>query len=353
MSPNTGLQALLWIIFIGEPSDVTQDIDVTMVDLHIIFLAILTFCFMVLALSLGHYVAVSGISYLLIVTIVSGQCLVTVPVVQPSSTMDGGKGEVTKRVTRQYVSEASAATEQTGDSFEDFVRKSLTSMGAKMDSILAGQVAPEKSCDSIETRVTQNETVIQDTIVSLDYNSDQVKDLPSVIASIKKQLKDYQLESQQARISIATLQSESNNLQRYTRSYNIQFLGIPEKEKEECVVTVEDLMSRYFDIPAGSIENAHRVGQSSSGKPRQIIARFYSRVTRRLVMTSAREVLAGTGFRLVDNLTPKDLEAKRRVLPYMEKLYADNKKPRFINGPLYSEGRPVPLETINAFLDKE
>ena len=266
--------------------------------------------------------------------------------------MDGGEGEVTKRVTRQSVSEASAATEKTGDSFEDFVRKSLTSMGAKMDSILAGQAALEKRCDSIETRVTQNETVIQDTIVSLDFNSDQVKDLSSEIASIKKQLKDFQLESQQARISIVTLQSESNNLQRYTRSYNVRFLGILEKEKEECVVTVEDLMSRYFDVPAGSIENAHRVGQSSGGKPRQIIARFYSRVTRRLVMTSAREVLAGTGFRLVDDLTPKDLEAKRRVLPYMEKLYADNKKPRFINGRLYSEGRPVPLETINAFLDK-
>ena len=195
--------------------------------------------------------------------------VVTVPVVQPSSTMDGGEGEVTKRVTRQSVSEASAATEQTGDSFEDFVRKSLTSMGAKMDSILAGQAALEKRCDSIETRVTQNETVIQDTIVSLDFNSDQVKDLSSEITSIKKQLKDFQLESQQARISIATLQSESNNLQRYTRSYNVQFLGIPEKEKEECVVTVEDLMSRYFDVPAGSIENAHRVGQSSGGKPRK------------------------------------------------------------------------------------
>ena len=142
-----------------------------------IFLAILTLCFMVLVLSLGHHVAVCGISYLLIVAIVSGQCLVTVPVVQPSSTMDGGEGEVTKRVTRQSVSEASAATKQTGDSFEDFVRKSLTSMGAKMDSILAGQAALENRCDSIETRVTQNETVIQDTIDSLDFNSDQVKDL--------------------------------------------------------------------------------------------------------------------------------------------------------------------------------
>ena len=90
---------------------------------------------MVLVLSLGHYVAVSGISYLLIVAIVRGQCLVAVPVVQPSSTMDGGEGEVTKWVTRQSVSEASVATEQMGDSFEDFVRKYPTLTAAKMHSI--------------------------------------------------------------------------------------------------------------------------------------------------------------------------------------------------------------------------
>ena len=255
-----------------------------------------------------------------------------------------------KRVTRQSVSEASAATDQAGDSFENFVRKSLTSMGAKMDSILAGQAALEDRCNIIETRVAKNESTVQDTIKSINFNSDQVKDLTSEIATIKKQLQDYQIESQQARITIATLQSETNNLQRYTRSFNVRFLGIPEQEREDCVATVEGLVSKHFGVPPGAIENAHRVGQSSGGKPRQMIARFYSRVTRRLVMTSAREALSNTGLRVVDDLTPKDLETKRRVLPLMEKLYADNKKPRFINGRLFSEGRPVPLETINAFL---
>ena len=167
---------------------------------------------------------------------------------------------------------------------------------------------------------------------------------------VKKQLKDFQIESQQASATIASLQSETNNLQRYMHSYNFHVLGIPEKDREDCVATVNDILSRYFDVPVGAVENAHRVSKSGGGKPRQLIVRFFSRVTCCLVMTSARDALANTGIRFVDDLTPKDLEAKRRILSYMEKLYADNEKPRFINGRLFSDGPLVPVEVINAFL---
>ena len=34
----------------------------------------------------------------------------------------------------------------------------------------------------------------------------------------------------------------------------------------------------------------------------------------------------------------------------MEKLYTENKKPRFANGRLFSNGKPVPQATIDAFL---
>ena len=53
---------------------------------------------------------------------------------------------------------------------------------------------------------------------------------------------------------------------------------------------------------------------------------------------------------MFEDLTHKDPETKRRVPTYMETLYTNNRKPRFINGRLYSEDRPDPLTTINASL---
>ena len=88
----------------------------------------------------------------------------------------------------------------------------------------------------------------------------------------------------------------------------------------------------------------------NSLKPRQMIARFYSRATRTDAMISSRERLGNTGLRFVDDLTQKDLEEKRRIKHLMDKLFAEKKRPRFVNGRLYAEGRAVSRETINSFL---
>ena len=67
-------------------------------------------------------------------------------------------------------------------------------------------------------------------------------------------------------------------------------------------------------------------------------------------MRSSKERLRNTGLRFVDDLTQKELEEKRRIKPLMDELYSENKRPRFINGRLYAEGRAVLRETIDSFL---
>ena len=69
-------------------------------------------------------------------------------------------------------------------------------------------------------------------------------------------------------------------------------------------------------------------------------------------MAVARERLGETGVRITDDLTARDLEAKKRVIPLMNKLYTENQEPRFANGRLYSNGKLVPQETIDTFLSQ-
>ena len=66
-------------------------------------------------------------------------------------------------------------------------------------------------------------------------------------------------------------------------------------------------------------------------------------------MTKARERLQNTHYRIVDDLTAKDLHEKRRVLPLMNKLYHEKNRPRFANGRLYAGGKQVSREIINSF----
>ena len=258
-----------------------------------------------------------------------------------------------KRQTR-----ASVAAAMENDStepptpFEDFVRTTLTSMSTKMDSLLAGQAVLEKRCENLETRVDDNSTKIDNVIESLKFESDQIRHNTSELDTIKKQVKEHEHQIFRSGQIIQSLETDLNNLQRYTRGFNVRILGVAEEEKEDCITKVENLLKHHFDVSGPLIENDHRTGKRTGGKPRHLIARFYSRATRRAVMAVARERLAETGVRITDDLTARDLEAKKRVIPLMNKLYTENQKPRFANGRLYSNGKLVPQETIDTFLSQ-
>ena len=219
-----------------------------------------------------------------------------------------------------------------------------------MDSILAGQAALEKRCEAIESLVDSKTQQSSDIIRSLNFESEWINEHDAELAGLKQVVKELRIKSQQDTSIINYLTSDMNGLQRYTHSFNVQILGMPEEKDENCVELVERLFVEHFDVPNGSIENSHRVGKSDAGKPRQMIAWFHSHATCRVVMVAARDTLASTGLRVINDLTQKDLETKRRVPPLMEKLFTENKKPRFPNGRLFSNGRPVPQATIDAFL---
>ena len=70
---------------------------------------------------------------------------------------------------------------------------------------------------------------------------------------------------------------------------------------ENCVQLIDDILRQKFGATENAIENAHRVGKQYGDKPRHVIVRFFSRVTRLDVFRSARDKLAGTGIRIVDD----------------------------------------------------
>ena len=127
---------------------------------------------------------------------------------------------------------------------------------------------------------------------------------------------------------------------------------MPETDNENCVSRIQEILEDKFGVTSLAIENAHWVGRSQREKPRQVIARFFSRAVRQEIMTVAKEKLEGMGYHFMDDLTNKDLEEKRRLSPLMNN-YKDNQRPSFANGRLYANGKPVSSEIINSCLSAE
>ena len=144
-----------------------------------------------------------------------------------------------KRTTGASVAAAmeNDSTEPT-TSFEDFVRTTHTSITTKMDSLLAGQAVLEKRCENLETRVVDNSTKIDNVIESLKFESDQTRDNTWELDTIKKQVKENEHQIFRSGQIIQSLETDLNNLQCYTRSFNLRILGMAEEEKEDCVTKV-------------------------------------------------------------------------------------------------------------------
>ena len=110
---------------------------------------------------------------------------------------------------------------------------------------------------------------------------------------------------------------ELNDLQQYSRRWNLRVFKVPEKEKEtavDCTAKVCAIFSDKVGIPitASDIEVAHRTGQRSSTRARPILVRFFDRKKRDSVITSRRN-LKNKGIVIGEDLTYANYQVFRKA----------------------------------------
>ena len=110
---------------------------------------------------------------------------------------------------------------------------------------------------------------------------------------------------------------ELNDLQQYSRRWNLRVFKVPEKEKEtaaDCTAKVCAIFSDKVGIPitASDIEVAHRTGQRSSTRARPILVRFFDRKKRDSVITSRRN-LRNKGIVIGEDLTYTNYQVFRKA----------------------------------------
>ena len=183
--------------------------------------------------------------------------------------------------------------------FETFVRTTLTTITQDMKKVKDSQSRTETRLDALDKRIETNESDIKDLKESVQFdsaivtaNETKCKELNSIITA-----KDTEL--QEMRDRLKAVETSTLSLERYTRGFNVRFVNIPEEEDEDCISKLNEIVKTKFGIE-NAIENAHRSGKKKPGIPRHIIARMYSRATRRRIITESRQN-PGT-FRIIDDL---------------------------------------------------
>ncbi|XP_071794188.1 uncharacterized protein [Asterias amurensis] len=211
------------------------------------------------------------------------------------------------------------------------------SVQEKLDIVITNQ-------QSILSRITKIENDYQELEKSVNYTSRTIEEIQAVNKTLSSNLANVTTRLEQADCKITKLEEATLHLERYSRSYNLRFGGIPELVDEPPSYPYERIKEILSDKCSlePEIENAHRSGRfpkMPTDQPRHILAKFIYRPERQQVLRRCKKALAECGIYIIQDLPAVDAAKKRSLKDVMSKAFQEGKKPSFRNGQLYINGQ--------------
>lgn len=213
--------------------------------------------------------------------------------------------------------------------FETFVRTTLGSLQESVNAIMS-------EINSLKDRVSSNDALLSAISKKQDLFTENYEKVNGEIHDINCKIEKIEQDMVNNTSTTNLLCERLLAVERYSRGFNLRFYKIPERTDEDCINTLEKIISNDLsEKPV--IENAHRVGPlRNDGSPRPIIAKFLYRPERRDILRKKK--LFKNGIYTAEDLTPEDRKRKNELKTVMQNAYESGKRPKFRNGKLYIDG---------------
>ena len=157
---------------------------------------------------------------------------------------------------------------------------------------------------------------------SLEDLKNEMQDLKRENVTLKQENKAQKGINNKLQLEVNTLRQHIENLETYSRKYNLLIDGIKELQNESAVDTerlIIEKISRCYTQPIFSslIKRAHRIGpkKGANASPRQIIVRFCSLKVRDTIWAN-RFKLKNTLIFLSEDFPLRVREVRKKLLPY-------------------------------------
>ena len=201
----------------------------------------------------------------------------------------------------------------------------FTKTTAKFEKMIKNAV------DSFVGKLQQLEVKME---ASFDFERKRVDDLTENQNRMKSRMETMEKEITELRLEVQRNKAAVNKSERFSRRNNVRLVGIPEApqgQREDPVTMVEEILHSQFKVKT-KVERAHRDGKKVDGRPRHILLKFLSYREKVDIMRRARETLKDERYFITDDLTPTDLEEKKKWIKQVQELYNKGTKLRFYSG---------------------
>lgn len=203
----------------------------------------------------------------------------------------------------------------------DAIQKLTAKMDETHDKVISIDNTVAVSCEKLD-KLSEK----------VSHMSEEIKTHGVKIALIEKENKELRAEN-------LRLKENFDEMQRYSRRWNLKLQGVPERDGEDTrsvtISILKQVVPGIQDKMEDVIDVAHRLGlRRSDGAPRNIVMRFTMRTYRDIVWRAAKEsrYLAENRIRIKEALIKQDVDARAKLWPLVKKAREEGKKVSW-NGP--------------------
>ena len=226
--------------------------------------------------------------------------------------------------------------------------KLLPGLVEKLDTNLANHTHLLGEFNALKTKVGILETDLQDKNEEVEELTTKVNSLELELNQLKLTVNknrsdsDREIEKLQADLQKGLSMAKSKNveLERYTRSFNLRLMKLPEGPREKTPETIRLIDQVIEDITGKDIriEYGHRTGAKSDEGPRGVVFRLFSRQEKYELLNDRKKFFAA-GLPLYEDLPPEDLQEKKKYSELMTEKWRAKKKVTFRQGYWYVDGK--------------
>ena len=165
---------------------------------------------------------------------------------------------------------------------------------------------------------------------SLDFQAQRTTDLEQRMSPVEIHVKELQNKVETIETELRKAEEKDNKLERFSRRNNIRIVGIERVDNENLLTITAKIFEKHFGIKP-SIERAHRDGRANNGN-QHVLLKLLSYQDKRDIMRRRREVLKDESFFIIDDLTKKDLDEKRKYAKEAAEAYRRGERLHFAAG---------------------
>lgn len=187
--------------------------------------------------------------------------------------------------------------------------------------------------DNLESMVQENTLKIEGLKKTIDFLGAEMNDVKMKVNDLEKRVT-----REEGRVD--NYQQRLDELERYSRRWNLKLQGAEETEKEDIrrkvIEICQSVLPEHKHKLPDAIDSVHRLGAKRTGntKPRGIIIQFSSRVLRDATWKAAKtsSYLKNNQLRFTEDLSKDDRERRNKLWPLIDKARKEGKPAYFVGG---------------------